>query len=153
MWIDLSLFKPNLISMHVHSATCSCSVELYKPLQWYTFADFYPNWNFRGVFAKLRWAGAGNRFLGSLKGLQIQVVVAMEHKIIKITNVPVPVPAIFKMREIIFFCGQITLWAISRDILRGPRLFWPLNCPECSEGQLRGSKKSWPPQNIPRNGT
>ncbi len=30
-----------------------------------------------------------------------------------------------------FFCGTITLWAISRDILRGPRLFWPLNCPEC----------------------
>jgi hypothetical protein len=25
-----------------------------------------------------------------------------------------------------FFGGTITLWAISRDILRGPRLFWPL---------------------------
>jgi hypothetical protein len=32
-------------------------------------------------------------------------------------------PLILKMREIIFFCGQITLWAIFRDILRGPRLF------------------------------
>jgi hypothetical protein len=34
--------------MNVHSATCSCSVELYK--LWYTLADFLPNWNFRGVF-------------------------------------------------------------------------------------------------------
>jgi hypothetical protein len=25
-----SLFKPNLINMNVRSATCSCSVELYK---------------------------------------------------------------------------------------------------------------------------
>jgi hypothetical protein len=28
--IDFSLFKPNLINMNVHSATCSCSVEPYK---------------------------------------------------------------------------------------------------------------------------
>jgi hypothetical protein len=28
--------------MKVHSATCSCSVELYK--LWYTLADFLPNW-------------------------------------------------------------------------------------------------------------
>jgi hypothetical protein len=34
--------------MNVHSATCSCSVELYK--LWNTLADFFPNWNFRGVF-------------------------------------------------------------------------------------------------------
>jgi hypothetical protein len=33
------------------------------------------------------------------------------------------IPLILKMPEIIFFGGQITLWAISRDILRGPRLF------------------------------
>jgi hypothetical protein len=37
------LFKPNLINMTVHSATCSCSVELYK--LWYTLADFLPNWD------------------------------------------------------------------------------------------------------------
>ncbi len=36
--------------MNVHSATCSCSVELYK--LWNTLADFFPNWNFRGVFSK-----------------------------------------------------------------------------------------------------
>ncbi len=29
--------------MNVHSATCSCSVELYK--QWYALADFLPNWD------------------------------------------------------------------------------------------------------------
>jgi hypothetical protein len=29
--------------MKVHSATCSCSVELYK--LWYTLADFSPNWD------------------------------------------------------------------------------------------------------------
>jgi hypothetical protein len=56
----------------------------------------------------------------------------------KITNVPL----FKKLWDIIFFCGTITLWAISRDILRGPRLFWP-----------KGSKKSWPPQNVPRNGS
>ena len=44
--MDFSLFKPKLSSMQVHSATCSCSVELYK--QWYTLADFLSNWNFRG---------------------------------------------------------------------------------------------------------
>ncbi len=38
----------------------------------------------------------------------------------------------------LFFCGQITLGAISSNILRWPRLFWPLNCPELSEKQLRG---------------
>ncbi len=27
----------------VHSATCSCSIELYK--QWYKLADFLPNWD------------------------------------------------------------------------------------------------------------
>ncbi len=41
------MLKPNQIYMNVHSATCSCSVELYK--QWYTLADFLPNWDFRGV--------------------------------------------------------------------------------------------------------
>jgi hypothetical protein len=46
---DLSLLKPNLINMSVHSATCSCPVELYK--LWYILADFLPNWNFRGVFS------------------------------------------------------------------------------------------------------
>jgi hypothetical protein len=34
--------------MNVHRATCSCSVEPYK--QWFTLADFFPNWDFRGVF-------------------------------------------------------------------------------------------------------
>jgi len=52
-----------------------------------------------------------------------------------------------------FFCGTITLWAISRDILRGPRLFWPLNYPLLHSGQFKGSKKSWPPQNVPWNGS
>ncbi len=41
----------------------------------------------------------------------------------------------------LFFCGHITSWAISRDILRGPRLFWSLNCPERSEGQFRGQPR------------
>ncbi len=35
--------------MYVRSATCSCSVELYK--LWFTLADFLPNWHFRGVFS------------------------------------------------------------------------------------------------------
>jgi len=30
----------------------------------------------------------------------------------------------WSFQNIIFFSGTITLWAISRDILRGPRLFW-----------------------------
>jgi hypothetical protein len=42
--------KPNLRNMNDHSATCSCSVELYK--QWFTLADFFPNWDFPGVFSK-----------------------------------------------------------------------------------------------------
>jgi hypothetical protein len=35
------LFKPNLKNMNDHSATCSCSIELYK--QKFTLADFFPN--------------------------------------------------------------------------------------------------------------
>ncbi len=34
----------------------------------------------------------------------------------------------WKCGRLFFGCGQITLRAISRDILRGPRIFWPLNC-------------------------
>ncbi len=40
--------------MNVNSATCSCSVELYK--LWYTLADFLPKWNFRGVFYKYHYS-------------------------------------------------------------------------------------------------
>ncbi len=54
-----------------------------------------------------------------------------------------------------------------RDIIEGPWLqkdiklpmslcfwlFWPLNCPSLRSGQFKGSKKSWPPQNVPRNGS
>jgi hypothetical protein len=29
----------------------------------------------------------------------------------------------------------------------------PLNCPSLRSGQFKGSKKSWPPQNVPRNGS
>jgi hypothetical protein len=43
VWIEFSLFKPNIINMNVHSATSSCSIELCK--QWYTLADFLPNWD------------------------------------------------------------------------------------------------------------
>ncbi len=37
--------------MQVHSATCSCSGELYQ--QWFTLADFLPNWNFRGFSLRI----------------------------------------------------------------------------------------------------
>ena len=37
--------------MNVHSATCSCSVELYK--LWYTLADFLPNWDISRGFLLL----------------------------------------------------------------------------------------------------
>jgi hypothetical protein len=29
----------------------------------------------------------------------------------------------------------------------------PLNCAALRSGQFKGSKKSWPPQNVPRNGS
>ena len=41
---------------------------------------------------------------------------------IKIPNVPL----ILKILETFFVFGQITLWVISRDILRGHQLFDPL---------------------------
>ncbi len=41
------MFKPNLINMNVYSATCSCSVELYK--QWFTLAEFFPKLGFSRV--------------------------------------------------------------------------------------------------------
>ena len=74
--MDFSLFQPNLINMKAHSATCSCSVELYK--QWYILADFFPNWNFRGVFSIYHYfigriseaamGGTGNIIFNSLEG-------------------------------------------------------------------------------------
>ncbi len=54
VWSDFSFLKPNIINMNVYSATCSCSVELYK--LWYTLADFLPKWNFRGVFSKYHYS-------------------------------------------------------------------------------------------------
>ncbi len=59
------------------------------------------------------------------------------------------VPLFKKLRDIIFFCGTITFWAILRDILRGQDFFDPLNCPKRSEGQFRG-KKSWGPLKMSR---
>ena len=49
-----------------------------------------------------------------------------------------------KLRDIIFFFwggGAITLWAISRDILRGSRLFWTLNLGVKKSQQLLSQKK------------
>jgi hypothetical protein len=48
--MDFSLFKPILKNMNVHSATCSCYVELYKQV-YSTLADFLANLHFRGVFS------------------------------------------------------------------------------------------------------
>ncbi len=42
------MFKHNIIKMNVHSATYSCSVELYK--QWFTLADFSPKWDISRSF-------------------------------------------------------------------------------------------------------
>ncbi len=47
-------------------------------------------------------------------------------------NVPGYRTADLKMREIILFLMANYLWGISRDILRGPSPFWPLNYPERS---------------------
>jgi hypothetical protein len=41
-----------------------------------------------------------------------------------------------------FVFGQITLWAIFRDILRGPRLFWPSKL--CARDNLEGQKSLGP---------
>jgi hypothetical protein len=49
--MDFSLFQPNLINMNVHSATFRCSIELYVSSGICTLADFFPNWDFRGVFS------------------------------------------------------------------------------------------------------
>jgi hypothetical protein len=48
VWRHFSLYKPNLINMNVHSATCSCSVGLYK--QWFILADFFPKLGFSRGF-------------------------------------------------------------------------------------------------------
>ena len=60
-------------------------------------------------------------------------MVAKRHKI---TNVPL----FKKIWDIIYFFGTITFWAISWDILRGPRLFWLSNVP------WNGSKSDCPAQ-------
>ncbi len=52
-------------------------------------------------------------------------------------SITINVPLFKKLRDIIFFCGTITLWAISWDILRGPRLIW-------RRGQFRGQKSRGP---------
>jgi hypothetical protein len=44
--------------------------------------------------------------------------------------ITINVQLILKIREIIFLCGQITLWAISRDILRGQKVEVPSKFPE-----------------------
>jgi hypothetical protein len=44
---------------------------------------------------------------------------------------------------------NVPLFKKLRDII----FFDPLNCPSLRSGQFKGSKKSWPPQNVPRNGS
>ncbi len=51
-------------------------------------------------------------------------------------EITINVPLFKKLRDIIFFFGTITLWAISRDILRGPRLFWPLKLSWAQRGTI-----------------
>ncbi len=46
----------------------------------------------------------------------------------------------WKSGILFFFRGQNIHWGISRGFLRGPRPFWPLHCPEHSEGQCWGQK-------------
>ncbi len=55
----------------------------------------------------------------------------------KITNVPL----FKKLWDIIFF------WWDNHFMSHF------LNCPSLRSGQFKGSKKSWPPQNVPRNGS
>ncbi len=54
-------------------------------------------------------------------------------------RITINVPLFKKLRDIIFFGGTITLWAISRDILRGQDFFDPLNCPSLRSGQFKVS--------------
>jgi hypothetical protein len=68
----VKLLKPNIINMNVHSATCSCSIDLDK--LWYTLVYFGCFLVEQGHFAgfsvyfvilseKLRWAGRGTLYL------------------------------------------------------------------------------------------
>ncbi len=67
------------------------------------------------------------------------------------TVITINVPLFKKLRDLIFFGGTITLWAISRDILRGPRLFWPLKLsranytwqPRCPSSPARRCRAGW----------
>jgi len=52
-----------------------------------------------------------------------------------------------KFERLFFVFGQISAWNISRDILRGPQLFWSLNCVSLRSGNL-GVKKVLVPIKI-----
>ncbi len=67
----------------------------------------------------------------------------------KITNVPL----FKKLWDLIFFLWDNNFMSHFKGHFEGPRLFWPLNCPSLRSGQFKGSKKSWPPQNVPWNGS
>ena len=59
--------------MQVHSATCGCSVELYK--LWYTLADFLPNWDISRGFFYLSFAGRNS-----------EAVIGRGHYIFRVPN-------------------------------------------------------------------
>jgi hypothetical protein len=101
-------------------------------------------------------------YLGLVKGLQIASLESSNWPVFQsqfwssATNTSLPsrplhhptltinVPLFKKLRDIIFG-GTITLWAISRDILRGPRLFWPLKLSRAlSPGPCRGGISAYP---------
>ena len=95
-----------------------------------------------GIFAGLslhiinfavRISEAGNRFLGPIN--------VYKYGLWSQWDIKLPMYRWFwKFGRLFFVFGQITLWAIFGDILRGPRLFWPLNYPSLRLGQFRGQK-------------
>ncbi len=59
-------------------------------------------------------------------------------------EITINVPLFKKLRDIIFFLRDNNFWAVSRDILRGPRLFWPLKLSRAQRGTIRGQKSRGP---------
>ncbi len=93
----------------------------------------------------LVWRWRKRKSLSLIQGLWIWSLVAIGHKI---TNVPL----ILKNWEIIFSFWANYLMGHFEGHFEGASTFLTPKLSLAALGTIIGSKKSWPPQNIPRNG-
>jgi hypothetical protein len=69
-----------------------------------------------------------------------------------VSIITINAPLILKMRDIIFFLQGNYIMGHFKGYLEGTKTFLTPKLSRAQRGTIKGSKKSRPPRNIPRNG-